>query len=166
MNVIKPEIGNDYLSLLFAPNLDEIYISQMFSYYHRCYVKHLWAQTFVQNSPRIPDALRNYECIGLCNRSFGTIVPKARTLEGGAIRGALQHTGLLVATGGERFRGCVVFPETDNTGKIISAVGYRYAERIRHWQTVEIHWNKPNANGYIHHGMELAHEVIHGKAKH
>lgn len=146
--------------------LEEIYIEQAFDYYRLCYQENEWCEHFVRTSGRIPDELRNRQFIGLCDRSIGTIVPVARTLEGGAIRGGLQHVGLITATGGELFRGCMVFPTFDDSGKIVAAVGYRFGKRIRHWQPESVSWKKPEPGDYLLEGMAIAKEVVHAKAFH
>ncbi|MDT0627465.1 hypothetical protein [Alteromonas sp. W364] len=153
-----------YESLISNMAVEDIYVSQVFDYYHACFVKSDWCQSFVADSPRIPGEFRNTEVIGLCDRTIHTIVPVARTLEGGAIRGGLQHCGLITARGGELFRGCLVFPKFDSTGKIIEATGFRYGKRIRHWQSLTVHWNRPNSNVYLAEGMALAEKFVHAKA--
>jgi hypothetical protein len=155
-----------YMQILGHLNIEEIYIHQTFDYYRQCFESNERYQQFVKNSPRIPDELRNHNYIGICDRTLGTKIPKARTLLGGAVRGNLQTTGLITSTGNELFRGCAVFPEYNDKGDIISAVGYRYGERIRHWQQEVISWEKPSIDGYVHEGMSFVRETIYGKAYH
>ena len=85
-------------------------------------------------------------------------------MEGGAIRGSLQQSNLLLSTGSELFRGCVVFPEIDDLGNIVSAVGYRFAKRIRKGQRAVIYWQRPENESYIGLGMKSIQEVIYEKA--
>jgi hypothetical protein len=153
-----------YEQLISAMSQDDTYIGQIFEHYRNCFVKTAWCDDFVKHSPRIPIELRAHEYVGLCDRSIASIVPCARTLEGGAIRGSLQHSGLITATGGELFRGCIVFPSFDESGKITEAIGYRYGKRIRHWQPAEIYWAKPNCESYVFNGMTMAKQVMYAKA--
>jgi hypothetical protein len=153
-----------YEQLLTNLALEDMYISQVFEYYRRCYLENELSQQFVAKNQRVPNELRENECIGVCNRSIGDIVPCARTLSGGAIRGSLQHSGLITASGGELFRGCVVFPTFDSSGHVIEATGIRFAKRIRHWQNSTINWKKPKVNDYISDGVLMAQEAIYGKA--
>jgi len=153
-----------YEQLLNNLALEDMYISQVFEYYRRCYLQNQLSQAFVASSQRVSDELRQHECIGVCNRSIGDIVPCARTLSGGAIRGSLQQSGLITATGGELFRGCVVFPTFDSSGHVISATGIRFGKRIRHWQNSTINWSKPKVDDYLSNGIIMAREVIYGKA--
>ncbi|MFT5813260.1 MAG: hypothetical protein ACI9VT_001005 [Psychroserpens sp.] len=161
-NVIKPS----YMQLLGQLNLDDIYTQQTFDYYHKRYSMFEEHQQFVHESPRIPDELREHDYIGICDRTLGTKIPKTRTLDGGAMRGGLQTVGLISSTGSELFRGFVVFPKFDDKGNIISAVGYRFGKRIRHWQQDFIYWEKPVSDGYVQDGLAFVKEVIYGKTCH
>lgn len=159
-------IQPSYKQLLGQLNLEDIYIQQTFEYYFQRYEERDDMQYFVQHSPRIPDELRSHKFIGVCDRILGTEVPKTRTLSGGAMRGTLQTVGLVHSTGSELFRGCIVFAETDDQGGVVSAVGYRYGDRIRHWQKEVIHWQKPALGAYVHDGLAFVREVIYAKACH
>lgn len=154
-----------YMQVLGQLNLEDIYIQQMFDYYRECYEDSDEYQQFVQESPRIPDELRRHSYVGICDRTLGTEIPKARSLSGGAMRGTMQTVGLMhSSSGSELFRGCAVFPKFDEKGHIISAVDYRFGKRIRHWQQEVIHWEKPKLDGYVHEGLAFVKEVIYGKA--
>lgn len=155
-----------YMQILGQLNLEDIYIQQAFDYYHQRYLMSDEYQQFVQESSRIPDELREHDFVGICDRTLGTQIPKTRTLNGGATRGGLQNVGLVSPTGGELFRGFVVFPECDDKGNIVSAVGYRFGKRIRHWQQSIIHWEKPVSDAYVQDGLAFVKEMIYGKACH
>lgn len=155
-----------YEQLIKKMNIEDAYIMQAFKYYNSCYKNNGWCEDFVRESRRIPEEHRANPLIGLCNRSISSIVPESRDLKGGAIRGGLQHAGLITSNGGELFRGCLVFPKIDNTGKIVAAVGYRFAKRIRHWQPKYISWQKPEPDDYQRVGKALAKELNHAKAFH
>jgi hypothetical protein len=161
----KP-IQPSYMQLLGQLNLEDIYIKQTFKYYHQRYLACESKQEFVQQSSRIPDELREHDFTGVVDRTLGVEIPKSRTLDGGAMRGVLQTVGLILPTGGELFRGCIVFPEADENGNIIAAVGYRFGKRIRHWQLEVINWQKPAIESYVHSGLAFVKEVIYGKACH
>tara|TARA_Y100000296_G_scaffold56116_1_gene64407 strand:- start:4907 stop:5398 length:492 start_codon:yes stop_codon:yes gene_type:complete len=163
---MKTNTQPSYMQILGQLNLEDIYIQQTFDYYRECYEDSEQYQLFVQNSPRIPDELRDHSYVGICDRTLGTQIPKARTLTGGAMRGNLQTAGLITATGNELFRGCAVFPEYNDKGDIIAAVGYRFGDRIRHWQQEIIHWEKPENDGYVQDGLLFVKETIYGKACH
>ncbi|MCB4438570.1 hypothetical protein LHL20_20300 [Alteromonas sp. McT4-15] len=155
-----------YQTMLRQINLQDIYIQQAFEFYRDRYCNNDEIQRFVSTSSAIPDELRDHAFIGLCDRALGLEIPSARTIEGGAIRGHYQHCGLFVPSGGELFRGCVVFPEfDDNTGQFVSAVGYRFG-RVREWQKPVVHWTKPQPDQLVMDGLNTVRKMVHAKAYH
>lgn len=153
-----------YLQLLGQLNLDDMYLQQVFEFYHQRYLQSELAQQFVARSPRISIELRQNAFVGFCDRSLGKELPERRTFDGGAIRGSLQRQGLLMTTGHERFRGCVVFPQWDAKEHIVAAVGYRIAVRLRHWDKPVVHWCKPEPGFYQQQGLSIIRQLIYGQA--
>jgi len=156
-------MNNHYLDLLKTVDFNDLVIKQIFDYYRQCYLSNERYETIVY-SDRIPKKLRSHQFVGVSNRTLGLNMPERSTFEGGQIRGALLQVGLLKATGHELFRGCLVFPTINNEGRIISAVGYRYARRIRHWQDSVIYWRRPDNLLYVVQAMQSIREVLNGKA--
>jgi hypothetical protein len=152
-----------YKQLLGQLNLEDIYVKQAFEYYNAQFMGSETVQHFVETSSVIPAELKQHEYIGLCDRTLGMQLSSARTIEGGVVRGHYQHCGLFIPTGGELFRGCVVFPERDNTGQVVSAVGYRFG-RVRDGQSLIIHWQKPALGELIAQGINNIKEVAYGQA--
>lgn len=153
----------NYQRLLSQLNLDDIYINQAFNHYHTRYIENETMQHFVENSKMISKELSQHEYIGLCDRTLGLQFPNNKTLEGGVIRGHYQRSGLFVSSGGELFRGCVVFPNYDSSGQIVSATGYRYG-RVRSWQQTIVHWQKPAIGELITLGLNNVKEAAYGQA--
>lgn len=153
-----------YLQLLGQLNLDEMYLQQAFDFYHQRYLQSELAKRFVAASPRINVELRTCPLIGFCDRMLGKELPERRTFDGGAIRGSLQRQGLLMTSGHERFRGCVVFPELDAEQHIVAAVGFRVAVRLRHWDKPVVRWHKPEPGFYQQQGFNTVKGVIYGQA--
>lgn len=60
-----------YLQLLGQLNLDEMYLQQVFDFYHQRYLQSDLAQQFVAASPRINAELRTCPLIGFCDRTLG-----------------------------------------------------------------------------------------------
>lgn len=150
-----------HFALFGQLSLEDMYIGQAFDYYTQRYQTCEWAQKFVEQSTRIPDEFRDHTYISLWDRTLGLNIPKRRSLDGGSIRGSLQHTGLFTPKGGELLRNCVVFADKDEYGNIVSATGYRYGARIRDWQATIIHWQKPEPDFYIEQGMSFVQEVMY-----
>ena len=154
----------DYLSLLNEVNYDEVYLNQVFQYYHERFMHSDIAQAFLVHEDRVPEKYLDNPLIGLCDRTLGRNIPTARTFEGGAIRGSLQRCGIIRSSGHELFRGCILFPKFNSDGQIVSAIGYRIAERIRYWDKVIVRWKKPKPNAFEKQAMLIAKELIYGKA--
>ncbi len=125
----------------------------MFDHYRQTYLLSDYAQTFVRSSDRVPKRYRRHLLMGYCNRSFGAILPRDRTNEGGAIRGCLKRYGLLKPSGHELFRGCVVVPSRNKAGHYVSAKGYRTTDRPNRWSSIEVYWRKPKADDFIRLGL-------------
>lgn len=153
-----------YLQLLGQLNLDEMYLQQAFDFYHQRYLQSELAKLFVAESPRLNAELRLCPLIGFCDRTLGKELPERRTFDGGAIRGSLQRQGLLMTSGHERFRGCVVFPELDAQQNIVAAVGFRVAVRLRHWDNPVVRWHKPEPGFYQQQGFNTVKGLIYGQA--
>lgn len=153
-----------YLAAISQIDVGATYIQQLFDYYHQCFLSSEWACVFIEQAAHIPGDLKEHSFPCLCTRSLITKVPSRRTLVGGAIRGRLQQEGLLLGTGGELFRGCVVFPETDENRVIVSAIGYRFGKRIRRGRPAVIQWQRPEADLMLSNAMNKIQEVIHEKA--
>jgi hypothetical protein len=153
-----------YQSAISQIDVGATHIQQLFDYYHQCYVNSDWACVFMEQTALIPDDLKEHSFPGLCTRSLVTRVASRRTLDGGAIRGRLQQEGLLLNTGGELFRGCLVFPEADDNGVIESATGYRFGKRVRRGRPAVIEWHRSASDIVLSHGMNKIQEVIHEKA--
>jgi hypothetical protein len=146
-------------------SLEDMYIKQAFDFYRSCLLGSDNKRLITSSLTTIPTELQSHSYMGICDRTLGLQIPNGRTLEGGVIRGQLQHCGLLTAKGGELFRGCVVFPERDEFGHFVSAVGYRYG-RVRSWQPAIIRWHKPELGQFVLDGMKLVKEISYAKAYH
>lgn len=139
--------------------LEDTYVEQVFTHYWQCFLKSKKYRLLLASNNLISTAHRNHIEVGVCSRTLGLQLPGSRTFEGGAIRGKLHQKGLLTRLGGELFRGCFVFPERDEQGRIVSATGYRFG-RVRPWQEPVISWAVPlTANG--HSGMDLIRELAY-----
>ena len=154
-----------YINVLGQIKLDELHIQQAFDYYRNRFQESLSAQEFVGNNCAIDVELRDSTAIGYCDRTMGRNIPRAKTVEGAAIRGSLQRVGLVRATGHELFRGCVVFPTYHDNGTVISAVGYRIG-RIRSGDKAVVYWRRPEPKAFVDAGMTFAKEIVHGQAYH
>ena len=160
-------LPSKYAHIFGQFSLSDIYIKQAFDYYREAFKKNAFIQHFVETTDLIPDELKAHHYIGLCDRNFGLEVQSNKTIEGGNMRGHYLHNGLFIASGGQFFRGCVVFPEFDDSGQIISAVGYRHG-RVREdmGQTLIKHWRKPAPGELVNLGKDKVKEAVYGHAHH
>lgn len=136
-------------------------VEQVFAYYEQAFQINKNAKSFVRQSPRIPDALKSTTSIGICERTLGRLIPKSNTVSGGTTRGLLKQLGLITATGGEFFRGCIVFPDRNSEGHVVSAVGIRYGKRIRRYEKTRIDWQFRSLEQIRHEVITRVKEVYH-----
>ena len=136
-------------------------VEQVFAHYEQAFQLNKNVNAFVGKSSRIPQTLKSAESIGVCDRTLGRQIPKSNTLAGGTTRGLLKQIGLLTATGGELFRGCVVFPSRNSEGQIIAATGIRYGKRIRRYDRTLIEWRFRSAKKMRQVVLSRAREAYH-----
>ena len=146
-------------------SLEDMYIKLAFDFYRNCLLASDNKRLIASSLTTIPTTLQSHAYMGICDRTLGLHIPNGRSLEGGATRGQLQHCGLLTAKGGELFRGCVVFPQRDEFGHFVSAIGYRYG-RVRSWQPAVIQWHKPKLGQFVIDGIKLVKEISYAKTHH
>lgn len=110
-------------------NTDDTYLEQVIGYYHLQLLKHYdRLQHIVPLKLPLEDV--KLQRWGYCDRTLGLHLPSAETLEGGAIRGALQRLGVFKPNGRELFRGCIVIPVLDESGAVIAIKGKRVASQL------------------------------------
>jgi hypothetical protein len=102
--------------------------------------------------------------IGASDRTLGLQIPEARTTSGGATRRMLKRVGLLTTTGGEYFRGCIVFGHRNADNQIIAATGVRYGVRIRAHEKVMLTWRLPSPDEYKINAIARAKENFNEQA--
>jgi hypothetical protein len=162
MNTLLP---HRYVDVLGQISLDDLHIQHTFEHYKRQYQQSLLTQEFVANNCLIDPEMKNSHQIGFCDRTLGKHIPKVRTPEGAAIRGSLQRCGLVRASGHELFRGCVVFPTRNESGEVLSAIGYRVG-RTRPGDKPIVYWQKPEPKAFIDVGLSFAKVLINEQAYH
>ena len=146
-------------------SLEDMYIKQGFDYYRSCLISNEVKRKLALSTKIIPEELLLHPYMGICDRTLGLKIANSRTPEGGAIRGHFLHSGLFVSAQSELIRCCIVFPEQDEFGHFISAIGYRYG-RVREWQQAVIHWHKSEMGQFVLEGMKLVKEISYAKAYH
>jgi DNA primase len=101
--------------------------------------------------------------LGWSDRTLGLSMPIGARVAGRELRGRLQTLGVLRSTGHEQFRGCLVVPVRDETGRVVQCYGQRVQRPQRRRdgeQPDELLWLPTPATG-IWHAQALAEaEVI------
>jgi len=98
--------------------------------------------------------------IGFVDRTLGKQLPLGRTKAGALIRGNLQRLGLFVGSGGEFFRGALVFPNRNERGEITEAYGERITPRLRLGTPYHLYWSVQFAGFYNAQALHQSKEII------
>lgn len=115
-------------------------IEQVFAYYQEA----LWATPralgYLEHHSITDRAVIHEAEVGFVDRTLGKQLPNGKTLDGALIRGQLQRLGLFLSTGGEFFRGALVFPCRNDRGKLIGAYGQRITPALRLGTPYQLYW--------------------------
>jgi len=79
---------------------------------------------------RDPDIIEQFK-LGFCDRTLGYRIPARNRQAGAVIRGQLRRLNILRKSGHETFRGSVVLPITDISGKVVQVYGRKIGDRLR-----------------------------------
>ena len=133
---------------------------QIFGYYQEALFYSPRALNFL-NSLGISDAgLLKHWGVGFVDRTLGKQLPDGDTQEGAWIRGRLQRMGLFVASGGEFFRGALVFPNTDYEGEITEAYGERITPKLRSGTPYHLYWSLRHTGFFNQAVLECHQEIV------
>lgn len=132
---------------------------QIFEYYQEALFCTPRALAFLEKlGIRDADLLKQWQ-VGFVDRTLGKQLPSGETQEGAWIRGSLQRMGLFVASGGEFFRGALVFPNMDDQGVISEAYGERITPKLRSGTPRQLYWSARHA-GFYNQAALAAHKEI------
>ena len=102
--------------------------------------------------------------LGWSDRTLGLSLPTAARVAGRELRGRLEALGVLRSTGHEQFRGCLVVPVRDDTGRVVQLYGHRLQrpQRQRDGELpAEVLWlPEPTAGVWHAEAMAASAEVI------
>lgn len=98
--------------------------------------------------------------VGFSNRSLGMQLPPVKTRERDQIRGALENLGLLVPSGGELFRGALVFPLKNDQGDVVEAYGQRITPRLRQGTPYQVYWSVKPGHFFNQEVLSTTEEII------
>lgn len=148
-----PEIDDDNPT-------NQTLIDQIFAYYQETLFCNPQALGFL-GQLGIDDAeLLKQLGVGFVDRTLGKQLPSGRTRSGALIRGNLQRLGLFVGSGGEFFRGALVFPIRNQCGEITEAYGERITPRLRPGTPYHLYWSLQSAGFYSAQALHQHQEMI------
>jgi DNA primase len=132
--------GHVHIGNFDASELDNRVAEQVFRYYQDSLRTHPLAQRFLQQRHiAYEEAIANFR-LGFADRTLGLHLQKLSEHNEQRSRGALQRVGLLKPSGHEFFRGSLVFPFVDATGKIVGAYGRRITPKLKYDSVYHVHW--------------------------
>jgi len=110
---------------------DQALLNQVIDYYHT-ELKHNPGALAYLNKRGIAnnEAIDRFK-IGFADRTLGYRLPEKNRKHGAAIRGRLQHLGLIRSSGHEHFRGSLVIPIIDEHGNVLEVYGRKITDNLR-----------------------------------
>ena len=100
------------------------------------------------------------QSVGFSNRTLGLRLPSVGTSERDQVRGALENLDLLIASGGEFFRGALVFPLKNDQGDVVEAYGQRLTPRLRQGTPYQAYWSLKSGRFFNHDALSCAEEIV------
>jgi len=133
---------------------------QIFGYYQETLFCTPRALDFLQKLGISDAGLLKQWGVGFVDRTLGKQLPDGDTQEGAWIRGSLQRMGLFVASGGEFFRGALVFPNTDDQGEITEAYGERITPKLRSGTPYNLYWSMQHGGIYNQAALDTHQDIF------
>lgn len=134
-------------------------VNQIFEYYRDTSLLEERVYRFLVNHSLYQPGILTAFAVGFSDRTLGRQLPCGKTDEGLYQRGRLQQIGLLLGTGGEFFRGALVFPFKDTEGNVMAAYGQRITRWLRAGTGYHLYWSL-GGNGLFNQVALIAHQDI------
>lgn len=146
-------------SLLAPEEPDDVVLDRVLAYYARVLLDSPEALRFLaDHGVKDPEAIVHFR-LGYCDRTLGYKLPKANRKAGAAVRGQLLRLGVLRESGHEHFRGSIVVPLTDATGKVVNVYGHKLRDDLRTGTATEVWLNETdgvlNPTGLVENGKVI-----------
>ncbi len=97
--------------------------------------------------------------LGFANRTLGYRLPQANRKAGAALRGQLQHLGIIRSSGHEHFNGSVVFPVFDG-GQVVEIYGRKINDNLRQGTPKHLYLPGPHRGVWNIAAFEATEEII------
>ncbi len=129
----------EYEAMIAAVSVDDIFLCQLFDYYHQQLVtnERVYGQLLASGFAETAISKGKF---GYCDRTLNRNINRSVTNDGAAFRGCMRRLGLIKNTGHELLRGCVVEPIFSDSGDVISACGVKLSKRVRRNAPSAIYW--------------------------
>ena len=132
----------------FAPDGDDqALLNQVIGFYHETLMQSPEALAYLDKrglGDRAPIARFK---LGFANRTLGYRLPEKTRKAGAALRGALQHLGILRASGHEHFAGSLVVPVIDGAGNVSEVYGRKITPNLRKGTPLHLYLPGPHRGG-------------------
>ena len=110
---------------------DSKLLGQVVDYYHRTLKESPQVLDYLKKRGLVHPELIEHFKLGFSSRTLGYRLPAKSREAGAQIRGQLQKLGILRKSGHEHFRGCLVIPVLDDSGRAVEIYGRRIRESSR-----------------------------------
>lgn len=146
----------------FDPGLDDAgLLEAVLAHYRQALVDAAAVHAWLVDHGIVNGAVLDAFGLGFSDRTLGLSLPIGARVAGRELRGRLQDLGVLRASGHEQFRGCLVVPVRDSSGRIVQCYGHRVNRpQQRGEPVVEVLWFPAPATGVWHLGAMASAEVI------
>ena len=98
--------------------------------------------------------------LGFANRTLGYRLPQTNRKAGAALRGQLQHLGIIRSSGHEHFNGSVVLPVFDGAGQVVEVYGRKVNDNLRQGTPKHLYLPGPHRGVWNAVALEFTDEII------
>ena len=145
----------------FAPDGDDqALLNQVIGFYHETLMQSPEALAYLDKrglGDRAPIARFK---LGFANRTLGYRLPEKTRKAGAALRGALQHLGILRASGHEHFAGSLVVPVIDGAGNVSEVYGRKITPNLRKGTPLHLYLPGPHRGVWNAESLAGEREVV------
>jgi DNA primase len=127
-----------------AADIEESLINHVIRYYKATLKSSARAQQFLASRGFLDNTLIERFQLGFADRSLGFQFATLPPWQSAATRGALQRVGFLKPSGHEFFRGSLVFPFHDESGRVTGAYGRRITPKLKAYSVYHVQWLSEN----------------------
>ena len=145
---------------LSTDEADAKLLVQVVDYYHETLKQSPEALAYLEKRGiATAEAIDTFK-LGFANRTLGYRLPRTNRKEGAALRGQLQHIGIIRSSGHEHFNGSVVFPVIDGAGQVLEVYGRKINDNLRQGTPAHLYLPGPHRGVWNVRALEVTAEII------